>query len=555
MICLNSRCWPRSVLLAALLCLPASVWAEDPLAEAMLGEFAVQAGDFQAAAEHYVRAALASDDPDVAERAAQAAILAHDGGLVEQAMGRWAELDPGSRTLLATRAMQALRVADEAAAVEALSGLLALGDPVAVRVAIQVLSGSPDAGLSARVLELLLDGNALPDDDFQAWLALAGLAQRWNENTLTSSLVAEAVRRFPDEPRAWLLKAAQLRIDGDRDGARAAVEAALAADPGDTGLRIAAAGELERLGENELAERVLAEAVQDDAIYSTRAGYLARAGNAAGLAGLADEIEASLQGLSPRASSARRLLLGQISEYLGQFESAVRWYRGVPEGHLRAQAQLRAARALATAGDVDGALAVVRELQGDAGADGEAVRDAFVYEAELLAGREGDRAAVEAYGRGLAVFEDDALLLYARALAWVRLGRADRAEADLGRILAHDPDNAAALNALGYTLADRGERLDEAERHVRRALRLDPGNPAILDSMGWVLYRLGRPHEALPYLEQAWELMRDAEVGAHLGEVLWEVGERDEARGVWREAAELDAGNSVLRETLERYGQ
>lgn len=525
---------------------------EDPLLDAMVGEFAVQSGDFESAARHYLDASQGSDDPILAERATQAAMLAGDAELVQQAITRWSELDPDSGGLLATRAIQAMRAGDEAAATDALAALLAQPEEAGTRMVLQVLSGTRDETLAARVLAGLVARDALPGDDFQSWLAFAGLAQRWEDPGLTTALVSGAVGRFPDEPRAWLLKAAQLRMDDDIEGARAAVERALAADPGDAGLRIAAAGELERMGDTEAAERVLAEATQDDTIFSTRAAYLARARDNAGLAGLADEIEASLASVPEPETAVRRLLLGQISEYLGQFEEAVRWYVSVPEGRVWAQAQLRTARAQAARGALEESLEVLRGLQLDLDADGEVVRDAYLFEAELYAQSGRDTEALAAYGRGLGIFEDDPLLLYARALAWVALDRVPAAEADLRRILVFDPDNAAALNALGYTLADRTDRHQEALGYIERALELDPGNPAIIDSLGWVLYRLGRVHDALEQLERAWAILPDAEIGAHLGEVLWSLGEFDEARRVWAESRALDPENEVLESTMER---
>lgn len=553
MIWLNPRSLAGLLLSTGLALAGASAQAqEDPLVDAMAGEFAVQSGDFDAAARHYLDAAMASDDPLLAERATQAAMLAGDTVLAQAAMARWTELEPHSRGLLATRAIQAMRADDAATATDALAALLALPEEGGSRVVLQVLSGARDEALAARVLGGLAARDALPGDDFQGWLAFAGLAQRWEDPELTSTLVAGAVARFPDEPRAWLLQAAQLRVDGDLDGARAAVERALAADPGDTGLRIAAAGELERMGDTEAAERVLAEATQDDTIFSTRASYLARARDNAGLAGLADEIEASLGELPAPDSAIRRLLLGQISEYLGQFEVAVGWYDSVPEGRVWAQAQLRKARAQAARGALEEALEALRALQVDLDADGEVVRDAYLFEAELYTAAGRDTEALAAYARGLGIFEDDPLLLYARALAWVAQDRIASAEADLQRILAFEPDNAAALNALGYTLADRTDRYEEALEYIQRALELDPDNPAVIDSLGWVYFRLGRLGEAREQLERAWSILPDAEVGAHLGEVLWQLGEAGEARRIWAQAQALDPDNEVLKSTMER---
>ena len=121
-------------------------------------------------------------------------------------------------------------------------------------------------------------------------------------------------------------------------------------------------------------------------------------------------------------------------------------------------------------------------------------------------------------------------------------------------ILARDPNNATALNALGYTLADRTDRHEEALRLISRALELDPGEPAIMDSMGWVLYRTGRYEEALDYLTRAYAEFPDPEVAAHLGEVLWVNGDTDAATQVWQGALLKDPNHKILLSTLERLG-
>ena len=114
--------------------------------------------------------------------------------------------------------------------------------------------------------------------------------------------------------------------------------------------------------------------------------------------------------------------------------------------------------------------------------------------------------------------------------------------------------NSDALNALGYTLTDLTDRHDEAETLIRRAYQLQPNEASIVDSMGWVAYRQGRLDEALRFLGRAWELDRNPEIAAHLGEVLWFSDRREEALSIWREGADIDPDNAVLRETLERLG-
>jgi Flp pilus assembly protein TadD len=122
----------------------------------------------------------------------------------------------------------------------------------------------------------------------------------------------------------------------------------------------------------------------------------------------------------------------------------------------------------------------------------------------------------------------------------------------LRRVIALKPDDAHAHNALGYSLADRGQRLPEARQLIERALQLAPGDPFITDSLGWVEFRLGNKDAALRLLRQAYASRPDTEIGAHLGEVLWALGQRDEARRIWLESKGRDAANEVLRETLAR---
>ena len=154
----------------------------------------------------------------------------------------------------------------------------------------------------------------------------------------------------------------------------------------------------------------------------------------------------------------------------------------------------------------------------------------------------------------LDTYPEQADLLYARAMAAERIGRLDILERDLRAIIDRDPDHAEALNALGYTLADRTDRYQEALELVERALALDPDQYHIVDSMGWVLYRLGRHEEAAAHLRRSYEGEPDPVVAAHLGEVLWALGLRDEAREIWDSALEEAPDNEVLLETIERFG-
>jgi Flp pilus assembly protein TadD len=133
-----------------------------------------------------------------------------------------------------------------------------------------------------------------------------------------------------------------------------------------------------------------------------------------------------------------------------------------------------------------------------------------------------------------------------------KMDRLDEMEGLLRRVIGMKPDNAHAHNALGYSLADRSQRLPEARQLIQRALELSPGDPFITDSLGWVEFRMGNLVEALRLLQQAYAARPDVEIGAHLGEVLWALGRHSEARRIWAESKGRDAANDVLRETLAR---
>ncbi|WP_444677255.1 tetratricopeptide repeat protein [Halomonas sp. E19] len=178
----------------------------------------------------------------------------------------------------------------------------------------------------------------------------------------------------------------------------------------------------------------------------------------------------------------------------------------------------------------------------------------LALEVELL-DEAGLTAEAEALlNRELARTPNDEQLLYLRAMRAWEVGNLDAMERDLGRIIEANPDNAAALNALGYTLADLNieERLEEARELIERAHELEPGSAAIMDSLGWVYYRLGDPERALPWLERAYAAMPDQEIAAHLAEVLWVLERHEQARLLIEEALRRFDDHPLIDALLER---
>lgn len=516
----------------------------------LAGEFALQSGKLDEAASWYLQAAKASGDVALAERATRIALLAKNDKLAGEAIALWRKQGGDSASLQAAEATVALRRGSDRQARKHLVALMQRPGDEGWRQAFGVLlTGARDPQQSAKLLEKLVDDGQIPHK-LQAWLAFGGLAQKLEQPQLAERIVAEVVRQFPGEPRVALLRASQLREAGKPDEARQ-VLAPLAEQAGnDPELRLAIASEYDALGDQKAAAAALARGPQDDQTYALRASLLARAEDKTTLTALYDE----LRGTASRPDPGRRLLLGQLAEFLERYEEALDWYRGVPGGPQRWQARLRAANVMHELKRDKEAYAELAAIQSDVTADDEARRDAYLLEAALRQEDKNSVGELDAYARGLAAFPDDPDILYARALGWERRDDIPRAEADFRKILVSDPDSVAALNALGYTLADRTTRYREALELIDRARAAEPDNAAIIDSYGWVLYRLGRKQDALVELRRAFALQKDAEIAAHLAEVLWELGKHDEARKYFDEAAKLDPDNRSLKRALERTG-
>ncbi|MCW0373566.1 tetratricopeptide repeat protein [Xanthomonas sacchari] len=523
--------------------------AQDVMTPVLAGEFALQAGQLADASRWYLQAAKDSPgDAGLAERATRIAMLANDSAAATQALALWRQRAPESLAMRSAEASLALRSGNLRQARSLLVALLRDKDPRGWRFAlIALVSGNRDPEVAAKALDQLLDANAIPDQ-LEAWQEFGRLALRLDQPKLAERIVDQLVKRFPQEPRVALLHATQLQQAGKTEQARALLQGVEPKVSGDPELRTALAYAYDAIGDTAAAARVLALGPQTTQNYGLRASMLAKLQDNAALTALYDELRKG----ADRPDPERRLLLGKIAEFLKRNQEAVDWYRGVPGGPLRSEARLRAAGALYALGQKDAAFAEARALQDDAEADDAARRDAYVLEAELRQRSGDDAGELQVFERGLAAYPDDNALLYARGLSWERRDRIDRAEADLRKILVTDPENVAALNALGYTLADRTKRYREALQLIDRARTADPDNAAIIDSYGWVLYRLGKTQEALVQLRRAWSLVKDPEIAAHIGQVLWEQGKHEEANKYFDEARKLDPDNRALRRALDK---
>ncbi len=243
------------------------------------------------------------------------------------------------------------------------------------------------------------------------------------------------------------------------------------------------------------------------------------------------------------------LMLAQSAEQRGDFGAAERWLAKVDDPQRALDVQTRRASILAKQGQLAQARELIRRVPEKRAED---ARAKLVAEAALLRDAKRWRDAFEVLAGATERFADDPDLLYEQAMMAEKIDRLAEMEKLLRQVIALKPDNAHAHNALGYSLADRQQRLPEARQLIQRALELAPGDPFITDSLGWVEFRLGNRDEALRLLKTAYVARPDPEIAAHFGEVLWAAGQRDEARKVWREGRVREPANEVLRETLSR---
>ena len=273
--------------------------------------------------------------------------------------------------------------------------------------------------------------------------------------------------------------------------------------------------------------------------------------------GRLDDATGSLErflALEPAEAASRgrgqaKLLLAEIAEKQGRLDAALDWLEQVDDAETQPTVQTRRAHLMARQGRLPQARAMLRDLPAETPAD---ERRKLLIEAQLLRDLGHHVEALEVYEEAMQRFPQDADIAYEHAMVAEKAGRIDEMERLLRELIARAPDYGHAYNALGYSLADRNRNLEEARALIQRALVLLPEDPFIMDSLGWVEFRLGNLGEARRMLRKAFEMREDAEIAAHLGEVLWAIGEPAAARETWKHGLQLQPDNETLQRTLQR---
>ena len=519
---------------------------EDNLLPLLQAEFALRARDYSQAVALLTEQAALLTDPALARRALRLAEFVTDAERAAAMAVRLVELDPADGAAQAAASGWLSRTGRPVAALEFAGNAYELGHPVNVATTLGNYEQMDDDSKAAIAEALHELATRWPDDNEIAIASslLARLEQDWRR---AESFLLPVLQRSPEDVRAIMLWT-QLQLDQAVPNPLQRLEDAVAAFPANQELRLQYARLLGSEGDYTGAREQFALLLEVD---PTNPELLSTA------ALLDFELEffdaaqlkfEQLIALGERPDEAH-YYIGRIEMSRDRYPEAIESFAQVGPSREFRDAKARAATLLADtafASDIrDFFEAQRRAFPGNA-------EQLFLLEADAL--RDWDGEALKAYDRGLTAFPRSFSLLYGRAMVHEADGELTAMETDLRRILEQDPNHAATLNALGYTLTNHTERYEEAADLIERALALSPGDPAILDSLGWVYYKLGQLAQSEALLRQAHQAFPDPEVAAHLGEVLWIQGKQIEARDIWRDGLSRVPDHSIILEAVQRLG-
>jgi tetratricopeptide (TPR) repeat protein len=524
--------------------------SEEVIYGVLAGEYLGSEGDLEGAVGQYLEAAMVSDDPEIARRATRIALATEAWQEAAMAADRWALLAPESVPARESAAGAMLLVGDYLGAEYQLLRILDIledsTDAWVLVARILARSGGNPQQADSVMEELLKRRSGANSAD--VFYARSELAVQTGDLKRAFELARRAVELDPEQPDflTWAGKVA-INLDLQETGLEY-IRRAWQLEPDNKDLGLAYADLLARNGKPDEARSVMQALPQTPDVYLSRILFEIGSKNRPA----AEKLFTQLAETTFDDPQEKAYFQAQAAEALGLPLQAIAYLEQVTDGERGLTATLRRAELLGLEGDFPAARDELEALR-ESG-DPLAIEQSWLTEARILRELDRKQESLNVLDQALAELPDSIAILYTHSLLAAELGKVELAEADLRKILAVQPDNAAALNALGYTLADQTDRLEEAEALIRQAYILQPNEASIVDSMGWIAFRLGRLDEAVQFLVKAWELDRNPEIAAHLGEVLWVSGKQDEALAVWREGFSIDAQNAVLRETLMRLG-
>lgn len=517
----------------------------------LAGEIAGLQGRFDVAVKALSAASVQTRDPRLAERATHAAVYARQYLEAREVANLWVELEPRNMEAHETLAMVLLQLEKPAQAQLHLEHSLSIAKDKSklghtfIRLA-AVLSRQGNRQAAFEVMQTLTKQH--PETPY-ALMALANLAVRAGEMDPALESINRALDLQPDWIEAALFKGRILIARKNNGETKTFFKEYLDTYPDSAKVRLNYARFLVdskqwRLAKEEF-EHVVSHSPKDaDSIFAV--GLLSFQ---------SEQLEQAEQyfrrHLKLRSDNDQaRIYLGQIAQRQKRYSEALTWFKEITSSEQYFEAQTRMAMVMAKMGNVEQARQHIHKIHPES--DEQRVQ-LVLAEEQVLRESKQYQEAMNVLNKALKETPDDTDILYARALIAEKLDLIEITERDLRKILKKDPKNTHALNALGYTLADRTDRADEAYKLVSLAMKEKPNDAFILDSMGWVEYRRGNYQEAIKHLKKALTLRDDAEIFAHLGEVLWMVGERNKAMNIWKQALEKTPDNEALLGTMKRF--
>lgn len=520
---------------------------DDSLYPLLVAEFALRRRDYELALDQYLQQAEILRDPGVSAHTTHLAQFLQKEREALASVQLWVELEPDNVEANTTLATLLVRQGRTPEALPHLALVLREGGDPRFPILLNGFEALPPDQQAKLVQDLNTLAREYPHNT-QIMLTQALIMAHFEEFDPALAKLQQIYEREPYQHQAMLLESKILLTRQD-PAPFARLEKALEKTPEDQQLRLQyarllAAADLPAARKQ--FEILSAQSPRDGDLLLSLALINREMGDDLAAKAYLRQMIA----LGQRPGEAH-YYLGRIAEDAGEVETALDHYRQVDEGREFLSAAQRGGKVLIAAGRLEESgqwFEQARALHPERG------EPLFGVEADLLTQADQLDAAMAVLNRALTVFPESDSLRYSRSMLGERQGDLVLMESDLRNIIKRDPDNATALNALGYTLANRTNRYDEAYTLISRAHELQPDEPAILDSMGWVLYRKGQYEAALDYLTRAYAVFPDPEVAAHLGEVMWVSGDTEGATRVWQGALEKNPGHQVLVSTLKRLG-
>jgi tetratricopeptide (TPR) repeat protein len=514
----------------------------------MAAEIAGQRGQYAVALEGYMEAAKRVNDPRFAERAAKIAMYMKDGEKTDEAVSLWLREDPNNLTARKIAALSALRSGNKQAAVEHLNAVLKI-DPAGFEKTVLELANVLQRDGKTDLFYDVLDALAMKNPDHAVvYFVQSLLAMEMKNNALAEKKVQQALSIQPDWDKALILQAQIAVFSGDLNKAKTLLKNATIKYPENDKLKKLLAQVLIKLSEYEAAGEVYQDLVLANPKDAESQISLALVQLQLDRDAKAEDIFKRLLD-QPEWQNQASFYLGKIEEKRGHTQKALTWFDKVTEGPFVFESAISAVALLVKEKKFDEADARLDLLS--AQFPKQKIR-IILMQAGLYGQQQQYERGFRLLTDALAVQPDQRDLLYTRALMAERLNKPDVLEADLKKILLKYPDDAEALNALGYSLLGNAGRYAEAEKYLQQALKLHPNEAVIMDSFGWLQFKQGKFEQALGYLEQAYAKQQESEIAAHLAEVLWALGRKEEARKIFNKAIKRAPEDEYLLDFQKR---